>query len=173
MSAVVDRALTAAANHDYTGPETRVLLRMAMDADHETGENCTSSLARLHDAGGYADDRGRFRSARRTIGRLEGDGAIRCDLDVAGIGRLFTVCPTGAWSASVAARTALGRKLAAWHRRHSTPDVKTSGDPRTNGPTTSLTSTVSTGRGEGAEVIDFATKTLTASLSMDRKAATP
>ena len=60
MSATVDRAFAVASERDYTGAETRVLLRMAMDADHDSGENCTTSLARLHRGG-------RLRGRRRPV----------------------------------------------------------------------------------------------------------
>jgi hypothetical protein len=154
---VVDRAFAAAAGLEYGGAETRALLRLALDADHETGENCVTGLARVHAAAGYADDGGRYRTARRTIARFIADGSLRLDFEVAGIGRLFTVCPLGPWSGSVSSRTLIGRKLAKSRERtpdvktsgvavptpdttpDTTPDVKTSGDQRTYGPTTSLT----------------------------------
>src|SRR4051794_22688790 len=130
MSAVVDRALAAAAAHDYGGAETRALLRMAMDADHDSGENCVTGLSRIHQAAGYSDDPKRptnYKTARRTVKRFEGDGVLRADLDVSGIGRLFTVCPIADWSGAIATNTAIGRKLAMWLARHPTPDAGTSG----------------------------------------------
>lgn len=126
MSSVGDRAFAAAAERGYGGAETRVLLRMAFDADHDSGENCTTSLARLHEAAGYADDAA-LRTVRRTVKRLEADATIRCDINAPGIGRLFTVCPVAPWSGAVTSRTALGRKLSVWQRRNGTPDVQTSG----------------------------------------------
>lgn len=127
MIPVADRALAAAVRLEYGGPESRALLRFALDADHETGENCVTSLARVHEAAGYADDP-RYRTARRTVLRFLGDDVLRCDLDAPGLGRLFTVCPIAPWSGSISTRTTLGRRLAsALARRAQTPDPHTSG----------------------------------------------
>lgn len=129
MSATVDRAFAAAAEYGYSGPQSRALLRMALDADHDSGENCVTGRERVHEAAGYADDGGRCRAATRTIKRFTADGVVRCDLEVAGIGRLFTVCPVAEWSGTVSARSTAGRKLAAWLARNQTRDTQVSRVP--------------------------------------------
>ncbi len=126
MSAVVERAFAVAAEHGYGGPESRALFQMALDADHETGENCVTSRARLQKAAGYRDDGGTYRSATRALRRFIADGVVRVDVEVSGIGRLFTVCPIAPWSGDISTSTTVGRKLATRLRRQRTPDTQAS-----------------------------------------------
>ena len=126
MSAA-DRALEAAARLDYGGAESRALLRMGLDADHDSGENCTTSLARIHATAGYRNDGGKHRSAGRALKRFIADGVVRVDVDAIGVGRLMTVCPVAEWSGEIAPASSLHRRIAAWQRKRSTPDVYVSG----------------------------------------------
>jgi hypothetical protein len=52
----------------------------------------------------------------RALGRFVADGVVRVDLDVAGVGRMYTVCLVADWSGRIAPRTSIAAWLAAWHR---------------------------------------------------------